>query len=452
MSETTALTRTRGDGAALTTRSHVSTNGVENALLQGDLSRLSPQERLAYYEKVCESVGLNPLTRPFEYIRLNGKLTLYAKRDAAEQLRKINGVSITEMETDRMKGIYLVRAHAVDKDGRTDVATGAVPIGGASGDRLANAIMKAETKAKRRVTLSICGLGWLDETELETIDSAETVEVDPETGEIQEPREAAGEATKPGRDERPISKKQRKRLFAIAKNEGGYTNEGLKRLIDEYGYESTGDIKRYDYEEIVLDARSERLAAKYNRDPAVPDMFEAAEAETKAENATAEEGKEHPDYNVQIDRLRAELRAAYGDEGAWNEVIETWIERTADWPDRQKQRANQAVVDTKEACEKAAEEAKAENATRAAEAMQRGETALSPQQKGPKPLPEDVPMRSALVDAGLNTREAVQRAYQSGELQDVKGIGPKTEREIARALGLTDEVSIPTDDGSDLFE
>jgi hypothetical protein len=29
--------------------------------------------------------------------------------------------------------------------------------------------MKAETKAKRRVTLSLAGLGWLDETELETI-------------------------------------------------------------------------------------------------------------------------------------------------------------------------------------------------------------------------------------------------------------------------------------------
>jgi hypothetical protein len=29
--------------------------------------------------------------------------------------------------------------------------------------------MKAETKAKRRVTLSICGLGFLDETEVETL-------------------------------------------------------------------------------------------------------------------------------------------------------------------------------------------------------------------------------------------------------------------------------------------
>jgi hypothetical protein len=44
-----------------------------------------------------------------------------------------------------------------------------VTVGHLKGDALANALMKAETKAKRRVTLSIAGLGWLDETELETI-------------------------------------------------------------------------------------------------------------------------------------------------------------------------------------------------------------------------------------------------------------------------------------------
>jgi len=47
-----------------------------------------------------------------------------------------------------------------------------------------NALMKAVTKAKRRVTLSICGLGMLDETEVETIPSARPVVVVPETGEI----------------------------------------------------------------------------------------------------------------------------------------------------------------------------------------------------------------------------------------------------------------------------
>ena len=44
-----------------------------------------------------------------------------------------------------------------------------------NGEALANAYMKAETKAKRRVTLSICGLGMLDETEVETIPDAKQV-------------------------------------------------------------------------------------------------------------------------------------------------------------------------------------------------------------------------------------------------------------------------------------
>ncbi|MDQ3831524.1 MAG: hypothetical protein M3361_19940 [Candidatus Tectomicrobia bacterium] len=52
---------------------------------------------------------------------------------------------------------------------REDESTGAVSVGNLRGDALANALMKCETKAKRRVTLSIAGLGWLDETEIETI-------------------------------------------------------------------------------------------------------------------------------------------------------------------------------------------------------------------------------------------------------------------------------------------
>lgn len=179
MSDETALQTTENG------QPPVNIDRVENALLKGDLSKLSAKERKNYYREVCTSVGLNPLTKPFEYIRLNGKLTLYAKRDAAEQLRKINGVSIIDMRSQQQNGLYMVRVKAQDGEGRTDMATGAVNMKGLRGDKLANAIMKAETKAKRRVTLSICGLGWLDETELETIPSAQDVEVDHETGKIE---------------------------------------------------------------------------------------------------------------------------------------------------------------------------------------------------------------------------------------------------------------------------
>ena len=150
---------------------------IEQVVMQGDLSKLTPVQRVDYYNAVCKSIGLNPLTRPFDYIKLNGKLTLYAKKDAAEQLRDLNGVSVYKMDKETISDIYVVTAYVRDTNGREDISTGAVTIKGLAGDKLANALMKAETKAKRRATLSICGLGWLDETELDTIPTAQTVEV-----------------------------------------------------------------------------------------------------------------------------------------------------------------------------------------------------------------------------------------------------------------------------------
>lgn len=161
-------------------------SAIELVVMQGDLSKLSPDQRLKYYNSVCESAGLNPLTNPFSYIQLNGKLTLYAKKDCTEQLRKINGVSIESLDDKIVDGLYIVKATAKDKHGRSDTSTGAVVIENLKGEAKANAIMKAETKAKRRVTLSICGMGWVDESEIETIPNAKPIPVDLKTGEIVE--------------------------------------------------------------------------------------------------------------------------------------------------------------------------------------------------------------------------------------------------------------------------
>jgi hypothetical protein len=179
----------------LATTSQVSAEVLEGVLIGGDLSKLSPAQRVLYYQAVCKSTGLNPLTKPFDYIILNGKMVLYAKRDAADQLRKLNNVSIPRLERERMEDVYAVTAYAVLPDGRQDSSIGVVSIGNLKGDALANAMMKAETKAKRRVTLSICGLGWLDETEIDTIQDARPVTV-AETGEIvQPPQFAPAQAT-----------------------------------------------------------------------------------------------------------------------------------------------------------------------------------------------------------------------------------------------------------------
>jgi len=159
-------------------------NVIERVVIEGDLSRLTPADRIAYYRRVCESIGVNPFTKPFDYIVLNGKLTLYAKRDCTDQLRKLHDLSVTVVSRERIEDIYVVTARGTLPSGRVDESIGAVSLAGLKGDALANAIMKAETKAKRRVTLSIVGLGWLDETEIETIPGARPAQVDSETGEI----------------------------------------------------------------------------------------------------------------------------------------------------------------------------------------------------------------------------------------------------------------------------
>ncbi len=145
---------------------------LEKVLLGGNLAQLTPAERLNFYNATCNSLGLNPLTRPFEYITLNNKLTLYAKKDATEQLRAIHNVSVLKLEREAVEGVYTVTAYLEHGSGRKDSSLGAVSIEGLKGEAKANAMMKAETKAKRRGTLSICGLGILDETEIETIADA----------------------------------------------------------------------------------------------------------------------------------------------------------------------------------------------------------------------------------------------------------------------------------------
>jgi hypothetical protein len=148
---------------------------LERVLVAGDLSGLSESQRIEYYKAVCESLGLNPLTRPFEYLRLNGRLVLYATRAAADQLRSIHGISIIDAQIERQDDLITVTVRGRTRDGREDVEVGVVSVAGLRGDALANAQMKALTKAKRRLTLSLAGLGWLDESEAETIPGAQRV-------------------------------------------------------------------------------------------------------------------------------------------------------------------------------------------------------------------------------------------------------------------------------------
>jgi hypothetical protein len=124
-------------------------------------------------------MGLDPYTKPFDLLRLKGREVLYCTRSGTQQLNKLHKVShlITSRDTNTDAGVYIVTSKASLPDGRCTESLGAVNIQGLKGEDYANAIMKAETKAKRRATLDLLGLGVLDESEAESIPNASKVAI-----------------------------------------------------------------------------------------------------------------------------------------------------------------------------------------------------------------------------------------------------------------------------------
>jgi len=292
---------------------------LERVLVTGDLARLTPDERIEYYAAVCRSVGLNPLTQPFSYIVLNGKLTLYALKTATDQLRQIHHVSLGKPEIEIINDVLIVTITAVMQDGRTDTDIGAVALEGKRGDNLANAYKKGITQAKRRVTLAICGLGMLDESEVEDVpaERRRAVTVDTATGEVFEPRPRAiaADTTPAGL---PIERKP-------GANFGGYCTDGeaarIRELAPGKGIDLSGlDNQRLPWRVIVNAVRERGGAVTVAPDggisarevgealKALPDVADAGDEEF-ADDAPESDNAVGEDFYALVDQKIADARA-----------------------------------------------------------------------------------------------------------------------------------------------
>lgn len=150
---------------------------LNRALAGGDLSSLSIEQRGELYQETCTSLGLNPLASPLGfYSDGNGRLRMGLNKAGTNELRKIHNISIDSLEREFvMDGaivVYTAKGHTVD--GRRDIATGAVAL---NQDPMqnANAIKTAETQAKHRLMISLGGLGFLDESEIENTPALKVV-------------------------------------------------------------------------------------------------------------------------------------------------------------------------------------------------------------------------------------------------------------------------------------
>jgi len=157
---------------------------VESAIAQmqasgKDTGSLTAQQRAGYVTALCRALRLNPLTSPVQFIKLNGKEVLYVTRTATDQLAAIHGLNrktVRGPEIVDIAGtkIAICAVEVTLPNGRSETATATLPVADP-----AMLYMKLETKAKRRGTLAILGLGLLAEEEAESIPGAERVDLAP---------------------------------------------------------------------------------------------------------------------------------------------------------------------------------------------------------------------------------------------------------------------------------
>lgn len=211
----------------------VSPEIVSSILLTGDISKLSPTQKSIYYNGICKTLGLNPLTQPFAIIKFQGKEILYAKAGCTQQLADVRGINTEVTKRERLESVYIVTVRATMSDGRFTDEDGAVslmepdnikkgdnwvtnPKAGKNitGDTLANAMMKTVTKAKRRAVLALCGLGMPDETEIETMErhpaAEDLAKIDPKKSRLEnildaqiEPEKASEQEIEKPKEEKP---------------------------------------------------------------------------------------------------------------------------------------------------------------------------------------------------------------------------------------------------------
>lgn len=157
---------------------------TEKLLEKKDFSGLTPPERAVLLLELCRKHALDPLSKPFGFLTVDGRVLLYAFKAASDGISKARGLTVLSKETQDLGGgamIYTV--WVADQDylksggtsGRKRCDVGVVPAG-LQGIALANAHKKAMTQALRRAILGLEAPGFLDESETEDIPGARPLE------------------------------------------------------------------------------------------------------------------------------------------------------------------------------------------------------------------------------------------------------------------------------------
>jgi len=190
------------------------------------------------------------------------------------------------------------------------------------------------------------------------------------------------------------------------------------------------------------------------------------------ERGDDEPSQEEDTYQATIQRFEERLRAAYPAKRTIHELATEFNEYIAqsEWPEYRVKAAREHFNTVFQELQMAHPELPTESkdnshdgelettGKEAARTVQKEGSALDQiEVVTEETLPAELPMRDALVEAGLKTPQQVRAAYNAGSLTDVSSIGKTRAIQIAQALGLdsegrvNEEMTVPTIDGSALI-
>ncbi len=202
------------------------TNSIaQKAAMSGNLRALTSDEQWQYYLAMCDHLGLDPVSRPFDWIDQEGKLSLYPNANCAAQLAQKGEISFPEYATEMIGEVFVYRVRATSNDERELWATGAVPVGRTALET-ARAIKKAETQARRRAVFALGGLALTEAEEMYEVGARSYVPDDAIEQSVD--AEAPG-AEKAEKAVKAVKKSRAPKSLPAAPTESGESNDAATR-------------------------------------------------------------------------------------------------------------------------------------------------------------------------------------------------------------------------------
>jgi len=129
--------------------------------MAGDVRALAPADRVALLRQLVDEASLAwGASPPVILVSTDGKLVPYVTKSGADQLAKLQGASVVDLQLADTGTVVDATARARAADGRTNTDVGSCEYDPDVPKTRARARMVAATRARRRVILGLLGSGF----------------------------------------------------------------------------------------------------------------------------------------------------------------------------------------------------------------------------------------------------------------------------------------------------